>query len=54
MEEPRDELQLEGGVTKEVREFCYVSDLMDSEGGVERAVTMRVLLRGTSGGIFLV
>ena len=41
-EEPRDDLHLEGGVVDEVKEFCYLGDLLDSEGGVERAVRMRV------------
>ena len=40
--EPRDDLQLEGEAVEEVKEFCYLGDLLDSEGGVERTVKMRV------------
>ena len=42
MEKPCDDLQLEGGVVEKVKEFCYLGDLLDPEGGVERAVRMRV------------
>ena len=42
MEEPRDDLQQEGGEVEEVKEFCYLGDLLDSERGVEQAVRMRV------------
>ena len=42
MRESRDDLQLEGGVIAEVREFCYIGDLLDSEGGVGRAGRMSV------------
>ena len=40
MEEPRDDLQLEGGMVEEVKKFCCLGDLLDTEGGVERAVRM--------------
>ena len=30
------------GVLEEVRQFCYLGDVMDCEGGVERAVQARV------------
>ena len=40
--EPCDDLQLDGEVVEEVKEFCYLGDLLDSEGGVERTVRMRV------------
>ena len=40
--EPCDALQLEGETVEEVKEFCYLGDLLDSEGSVERAVRMRV------------
>ena len=33
MEEASDVLQLEGGVVEEVKDFCNLCDLMDSEGG---------------------
>ena len=42
MEEPRDNLQLKEGVVEVVRESCYLGDLLDSEGRVERAVRIRV------------
>ena len=42
IEKPRDDFHLEGGVIEEVNEFCYLCDLLDSEGGVERAVRVRV------------
>ena len=42
MEEPRDDIQLVGGIVEEVMEFCYLGDLLDIEGGVEHAVIMRV------------
>ena len=29
-------------MVEEVKEFCYLGDLLDSKGGVERAVRMRV------------
>ena len=32
----------EGETVEEVREFCYLGDLLDTEGSVERAVRMRV------------
>ena len=40
--EPSDDLQLEGEAVEEVKEFCSLGDLLDSEGGVERTVRMRV------------
>ena len=42
IEEHRDDQQLKGGVFEEVIEFCYLGDLLDSEGGMERPVRMRV------------
>ena len=42
MEEPRDDLHLEAGVVQEMKEFCYLGDLLYSEGRVERAVRIRV------------
>ena len=41
MEECRHDLHLVGAVIEEVKEFCYLGDLLDSEGGVERAMRMR-------------
>ena len=41
IDEPDDDLQLEGGAFKDVKEFCYLGDLRVSESGVERAVRMR-------------
>ena len=39
MEELRDHVQLDGeGVFEEAKEFCYLGNLLDPEGGVERAV----------------
>ena len=37
-----DALQIDGEVVEEVREFCYLGDLLDTEGSVERTVRMRV------------
>ena len=42
MEEPRDDLHLEGRVVEEVTELYYLGDLLDYEDGVERTVRMRV------------
>ena len=36
-------IQIEGDRIEEVKEFCYLGDLSDSEGSVERAVRMRVV-----------
>jgi hypothetical protein len=35
-------LELEGGVIREVKQFCYLGDMLDSECGVERSVRTRV------------
>ena len=40
--EDDDALQIDGETVEEVREFCYLGDLLDTEGSVERAVRMRV------------
>jgi hypothetical protein len=32
-----------GGVIREVKQFCYLGDMLDSEGGVERSVITRVV-----------
>ena len=37
-----DVIQIGGDRIGEVREFCYLGDLLDSEGSVERSVRMRV------------
>ena len=41
-EEDDDVLLIDGEVVEEVREFCYLGDLLDTEGSVERTVRMRV------------
>ena len=54
MKEPRDDLQLDEGVVDDVSKFCYLGDILDSEGGVEPAVRVTVsALRVTSGEISL-
>jgi hypothetical protein len=35
-------LQVEGCVIREVKQFCYLGDMLDSEGGVERSVRTRL------------
>ena len=37
-----DALRIDGETVEEVKEFCYLGDLLDTEGSVERAVRMRV------------
>ena len=37
-----DALRIDGETVEEVEEFCYLGDLLDTEGSVERAVRMRV------------
>ncbi len=37
-----ENIVVEEGVVEEVKQFCYLGDVLDSEGGVERAVRMRV------------
>ena len=37
-----DNIQIDGDSIEEVKEFCYLGDLLDCEGGVERSVRMRV------------
>ena len=37
-----DVIQIDGDRIEEVKEFCYLGDLLDSEGSVERSVRMRV------------
>ena len=41
-EEEKEDIFIDGHRIEEVRQFCYLGDLLDSEGGVERAVRMRV------------
>ena len=41
--EEDDTIQIDGDRIEEVKEFCYLGDLLDSEGSVERAVRMRVV-----------
>ena len=33
---------MKGGVVRVVTQFCYLGDVLDSEGGAERAVRARV------------
>ena len=35
-------LVINGGMLKEVEQFCYLGDVLDCEAGVERAVRARV------------
>ena len=37
-----ESIVVEEGTVEEVGKFCYLGDMLDSEGGVERAVRMRV------------
>ena len=37
-----DSIALDRGTIDEVREFCYLGDMLDSEGGAERAVRHRI------------
>ena len=41
---------VEGGVVGVMTQFCYLGDVLDSEGGAERAVRARVAVAGGSGG----
>ena len=41
---------VEGGVIGVVTQFCYLGDVLDSEGGAERAVRNRVAAAWGSGG----
>lgn len=41
-EEEIETIEVDGGVIEEVKQFCYLGDMLDSEGGVERAVRARV------------
>ena len=40
--EDDDTIEIDGNRIEEVKEFCYLGDMLDSEGSVERAVRMRV------------
>ena len=40
--EDDDALQIDVEMAEEVREFCYLGDMLDTEGSVERTVRMRV------------
>ena len=40
--EVSDTIQIDGDEIEEVRQFCYLGDMLDCEGSVERAVRMRV------------
>ena len=42
VEEESDDIHIGGEVIEEVEEFCYLGDLLDREGGVEREVRIRV------------
>ena len=42
VEEESEDIHIGGEVIEEVEEFCYLGDLLDREGGVERTVRMRV------------
>jgi hypothetical protein len=35
-------MEVEGGVIGEVKQFCYLGDMLDSESGAERSVRTRV------------
>ena len=37
-----DSIQLEDGTIEEVKSFCYLGDILQSEAGAERAVRGRV------------
>ena len=39
---PDDSLAMDNGTIEEVEEFCYLGDMLDSEGGAERAVRHRI------------
>ena len=41
-QEETDEIRIDGTNVEEVKEFCYLGDLVDTEGSVERSVRMRV------------
>ena len=42
VQDESESIQIEGAEIQEVKEFCYLGDLLDTEGGVERSVRMRV------------
>ena len=42
VDEESDDIHIGSEVIEEVEEFCYLGDLLDCEGGVERAGRMRV------------
>ena len=42
-EEDEDTLRMDEETVEEVREFCYLGDLLDTEGNVEGTVRMRVV-----------
>ena len=37
-------MEVDGGVIKEVEQFCYLGDILDCEAGVERAVRARITI----------
>ena len=40
--EEAETIEVDGGIIEEVKQFCYLGDMLDSEGGVERAIRTRV------------
>ena len=41
--EEDDTIQIDGDIIEDEKECCYLGDLLDSEGSVERAVRIRVV-----------
>ena len=40
--EEEETIEVDGDVIKEVKQFCYLGPLLDSKGGVERAIRIHV------------
>lgn len=38
MEQQEETIEVGGGMRGEVKQFCYLEEILDSEGGMERAV----------------
>ena len=44
VEAPEDDsLEIDGEVIQEVKGFCYLGDVLDSDGGMERSVSTRIV-----------
>ena len=39
---PLEHHQTEGGAVEEVRDFCYLGELLETDGGAGRAIRMRI------------